>query len=77
MELPALERVDRGCLRSTFLGSHHALAFVLLAVRMKICRCAPQCSKNWPSYSQSSLSVLGLEARCSPHCLERPQKVPH
>lgn len=39
MDLPALERMDRGCLRSVFLGSHHVLAFVLLAVRMKICRC--------------------------------------
>lgn len=40
MELPALERTDRGCLRSVFLGSHHVLAFALLAVRMKTCRCA-------------------------------------
>lgn len=42
MESPALERMDRECLRSIFLGSHHALAFVLLAVKMKICRCVSE-----------------------------------
>lgn len=77
MELPALGRMDRVCFRSLFLGSC-VLAFVLLAVRMKICRCAYKgnAARTGPALHNLHCLPQGLGQGVPPLCLARPEKVP-
>lgn len=71
MELPALGRIDRGCLGSVFLGSC-VLAFVLLAVRMRIRRCAHKgnTARTGPALHNLHCLSQGLGQGVPPLCLE-------
>ena len=76
MELPAPGKRGRGVLGSIFLGGC-VLAFILLAVRMKIHRCAYRGNAAKTGLALHNLHCLsqGLGQGAPLLCLARPEKV--